>query len=139
MLWFSENRALVLREPCSGSRRTVIWFSETVLWFSENRALVLGELCSGSRRTVLWFSENRALVLGEPCSGSRRTVLWFSENRAMVLRAPTEICSGSSNIWITRLEPKIFVSLRWEPRPHFVGVCGKSIRRIKRNNCTRCN
>ena len=80
-----------------------------------------------------------ALVLGEPCSGSRRTVLWFSENRAMVLRAPTEICSGSSNIWITRLEPKIFVSLRWEPRPHFVGVCGKSIRRIKRNNCTRCN
>merc|ERR1712212_175124 len=78
VLWFSENRALVLREPCSGSRRTVIWFSETVLWFSENRALVLGELCSGSRRTVLWFSENRALVLGEPCSGSRRTVLWFS-------------------------------------------------------------
>ena len=31
-------------------------------------APVIGEPCSGSRRTVLWFSENRALVLGEPCS-----------------------------------------------------------------------
>ena len=48
-------------------------------------ALVLGEPCSGSQRTVLWFSENRALVLGEPCSGSQRTVFWFSENRAPVL------------------------------------------------------
>ena len=38
-------------------------------------ALVLGEPCSGSRRTVLWFSENCALVIREPCSGSRRTVL----------------------------------------------------------------
>ena len=28
-------------------------------------ALVLSELCSGSRRTVLQFSENRAPVLGE--------------------------------------------------------------------------
>ena len=64
MLWFSENRDLVLRdralvlgEPCSGSQRPVIWFSEIVLWFSENRALVLGEPCSGSRRTVIWLSE----------------------------------------------------------------------------------
>ena len=105
--------APVLREPCPSSRRTV-------LWVSENCALVLREPCSGSRRTVLWFSENRALGLGEPCSGS-------------------QICSGSPNIWIARLEPKIFVSLCWEPRTHFVGVCGKSIRRIKRNNCTRCN
>ena len=31
-------------------------------------------VCSGSRRTVLWFSENCALVLREQCSGSRRTV-----------------------------------------------------------------
>ena len=31
-------------------------------------AQVLGEPCSGSRRTVLRFSENRALVLGEPCT-----------------------------------------------------------------------
>merc|ERR1712055_1175472 len=56
VLWFSENCALVLGEPCSGSRRTVLWFSETVLWFSENRALVLRDPCFGSRRTVLWFS-----------------------------------------------------------------------------------
>jgi len=48
-------------------------------------ALVLEEPCSGSRRTVLRFSKNRALVLGEPCPGSRRTVLRFSENRALVL------------------------------------------------------
>ena len=139
VLRFLEHCALVLGEPCSGSRRTVLWFSENRDLVLRDRALVLGEPCSGSRRTVLWFSENCSLVLREPCSGSRRTVLWFSENRALVLGAPTEICSGSPNIWITRLEPKIFVSLRWEPRLHFVGVCGKSIRRIKRNNCTRCN
>ena len=36
-----------------------------------------------------------ALVLGEPCSSSRRTVLWFSENCS-----PTEMFSGSLNIWI---------------------------------------
>ena len=83
MLWFSENRALVLGEPCSGSGRTV-------LWFSEYRALVL---------------EERALVLGEPCSGYWRTVLWLSENRS-----PNEM------FWIARLEPKIFVSLRWETK-----------------------
>ena len=29
-----------------------------MLWFSENRALVLGEPFSGSRRTVLRFTEN---------------------------------------------------------------------------------
>ena len=34
-----------------------------MLWVSENHALVLGEPCSGSQRTVLWVSENRALVL----------------------------------------------------------------------------
>ena len=50
----------------------------------------------------------------------------------MVLRAPTEICSGSSNIWITRLEPKIFVSLCWEPKLHFVGVCGRPTKQIKK-------
>ena len=80
--------ALVLGEPCSGSRRTV-------LWLLENCALVLGEPCSGSGRTVLRFSENGALVLGEPCSGSRRTVHWFSENRALVLGEP---CSSISRI-----------------------------------------
>ena len=70
LVWLSENRDLVLGEPCSGPQRTV-------LWLSENRALVLGETCSGSQRNVLWFSENRALALREPCSGSRRKVLWF--------------------------------------------------------------
>ena len=43
-----------------------------LVWLSENRDLVLGEPCSGPQRTVLWLSENRALVLGETCSGSRR-------------------------------------------------------------------
>ena len=36
-----------------------------LVWLSENRDLVLGEPCSGPQRTVLWLSENRALVLGE--------------------------------------------------------------------------
>ena len=94
-------------------------------------ALVLGEPCSGSRRTVLWFSENRAPVLGEPCSGSWRTVLRFSENCS-----PTEMFSGSPNIWIARLEPKIFVSLRWEPKLHFVGVCGEYWKTIGLGKCS---
>ena len=50
-----------------------------LVWLSENRDLVLGEPCSGPQRTVLWLSENRALVLGETCSGSWRNVLWLSE------------------------------------------------------------
>ena len=125
MLWFSDIHALVLRDTCSGSRRTV-------LWFSGNRALVLREPCFGSQRTVLWFSENRALVLRELCSVSQRTELWVSDNRS-----PNEMFSGSPNIWIAHLEPKIFVSLHWEPKLHFVGVCGESIRQIKRNNCIR--
>ena len=32
-----------------------------LVWLSENRDLVLGEPCSGPQRTVLWLSENRAL------------------------------------------------------------------------------
>ena len=28
-----------------------------------------------------------------------------------------------TKIWITRWELKIFVSLRWEPKPHFIGAC----------------
>ena len=93
------------------------------------------EMFSGSPlRCSLVLQLRCAPVIGEPLSGSRRTVLRFSENCA-----PTEICSGSPNIWIARLKPEIFVSLRWEPRPHFMVVCGESIRRIKGNNCIRCN
>ena len=33
-----------------------------LVWLSENRDLVLGEPCSGPQRTVLWLSENRALT-----------------------------------------------------------------------------
>ena len=127
VIWFSENRALALREPCSGSQRTV-------LWFSEKHALVLRETCSGSRRTVLWPSENRALALGEKCSGSRRTVLWLSVNCS-----PTEMFSSSPNIWIVCLKLKISIYLRWEPKLHFVETCGESIRQIKKNNCIRGN
>merc|ERR1719397_1073324 len=56
-----------------------------------------------------------ALVLGEPCFGSRRTVLWFSENCSR-----TEIFSGSPNIWIARLELKIFVSMGSQEQSFFL-------------------
>ena len=95
--------AQVLGEPCSGSRRTVLWL-RTVLRFSENRApteIFSGSptcVCSGSRRTVLQLrcapvlQLGCASVLGELCSGSRRAVLRFLENRALVIGKP---CSGS--------------------------------------------
>jgi|OM-RGC.v1.028068619 hypothetical protein len=58
---------------------------------------------------------------------------FWEPNKAFLLRDVNlrHFCSFWTKFWITHWEPKIFVSLRWEPKPHFIGAWHALVRACK--------
>ena len=96
MLCSSNNRSLLLQQPCSAP-------PTTMLCTSNNHSLLLQQPCSAPPTTMLCTSNNHALHLQQPCSAPPTTMLCSSNNHALLIQQPfsapptTMLCSSNNH------------------------------------------